>query len=89
MKVNKAEFRAAAADAVARAQTAGRQAAQRIVEATDTALVEVGKAAKQRQRYRATRAAVKTVGKLAIVAGVVVVAAMVARAAKMPLPGRA
>ncbi|HUL02162.1 MAG TPA: hypothetical protein VLV16_02895 [Gemmatimonadales bacterium] len=82
MKMTKTEFKAAAKDAMGRARIAGRLAARRVVDATDAALVEAGKAARQRQRQRAAKTAFKAAGKAALVAGTVVAAALAVRAAR-------
>lgn len=82
MKLANKEFRAVAESAFDRARTAGTEAAHRAVEATDAALIEVGKAAQQRQRRRTAKAAFKVAGKAAVVAGTAVAAAMIVRAAR-------
>jgi len=82
MKPTKKQFKVAAENAFARARTAGTLAAHRAVEATDAALIEVGKAAQQRQRKRTAKAAFKVAGKAALIAGTAVAAAMAVRAAR-------
>ena len=71
MKLNKQQFKATA-----------ENAARRAVEATDAALIQVGKAAQLRQRRRNATAAFKVVGKAALVAGTAVAAALAIRAAR-------
>lgn len=62
-------LRAATERAATRARTAGKNAVQQLAAAADAALVEAGRAAKRRQRSRATKAALRVVGKAAVIAG--------------------
>ncbi len=71
---------AATSQAAARARAAGTKATKRFIAAADAMLVAQGKAAKIRQRKRAVKAALKTAGKTALVAGTAAAAVMAVRA---------
>lgn len=64
-----------------RARSAGRTAKERIVIATDDALVKAGRSARRRQRSRSARSALKVAGKAAIVAGATAASVLAGRAA--------
>jgi len=81
-RMTRKELKAAALFAMARARKAGTIAVERAATATDAALIEVGKAAAQRQRRRNVNVALRVAGKAAMVAGTAVAAAMVVRAAR-------
>jgi len=78
--VTKRILRAVALGAVAAARTAGNRAAQRMVAATDAALVEMDHTAAQRQRTRAMKTALKVAGRAAVIAGTTAAAMMAVRA---------
>jgi len=80
MKTAKATMRVGAAIAVAKARKAALAGIKRLGLAVDAALVEAGRAAKKRQSKRATTRALKTAGKLALVAGTTVATIATARA---------
>jgi len=73
-----------------KAKTRIKRAAKRIAIATDVMLVKAGRAAEERQRGRARKAAVQTTGKIAAVAataGALAVAARLAiRRRRAPAP---
>ena len=77
----KQKLTAATKQVAVRARAAGRRAAQRIVAVSDRVFVTAGDAAKARQRKRAVKAALKTVGKAALVVGTAAATALAARAA--------
>ena len=58
--------------AAAVATVAGKKAARKLALAGDDALVRLGEAARRRQRARQGKAMLKSVGKAALVTGVVV-----------------
>ena len=62
-------------------KAAAKQAARRMAVAADAALVEAGEAAKQRQRGRALKAALKTTGKAVAIAAAAAATIIGARAA--------
>ena len=78
--VTKNILRALALRTAAAARTTGKRAAKRMVAATDAALVEVGRAAAQRQRMRAVKAALHAAGRAAAIAGAGTVTVMAVRA---------
>lgn len=80
MKMTKKALKAVSGQAMARARTAGKGAAQRLAIAADAALVEAGQAAKRRQHSRAVKAALKVVGKAVVIAGTAAATVMAARA---------
>lgn len=61
-------------------QAISKRAAKRMMLAADEMLVEAGRAAKQRQRARALKAAAKAVGRLALMAGATAATTVAARA---------
>ena len=75
--------------AAALATDVGKQAARRVALAADTMLVKLGKAAKKRQRTRKAKAALKTVGKVALVVGAGAVTAVAGKAVLARVNGRA
>ena len=79
--VTRKRISAAVKRVAARARTAGRIGAQRVVVATDAALVKAGAAAKQRQRGRALKAALKTTANAVAIAATTAATLMAARAA--------
>jgi hypothetical protein len=68
--------------ALARARVSGTSAAKRLVVAVDAALVAQGKAARARQRKRAFKAALRTAGRTALLAGAATATVFAARAVK-------
>jgi hypothetical protein len=77
----KQKLTAATKQVAVRARAAGRRAAARIVAAADTVLVTAGDAAKARQRKRGATAALKRIGKAALIAATAAGTAIAARAA--------
>jgi hypothetical protein len=78
--VTKNLLRALAMRAAAAARTTGKRAAQRMVAATDAALVEVGRAAAQRRRTRAVHRVLTAAGKAALFAGTAAATVVAVRA---------
>jgi hypothetical protein len=86
--MTKRELKTATKKAAARAKTAGKVAALKIVDATDEMLAEVGRAAERRQRRRTMTKVLKVAGKAALVAGGATAAAVAVRAGVRRFRGR-
>lgn len=69
MKTTKLALKAGAAVAAAKARKAAARGMKRLAVVVDEALVKAGHAAEKRQSKRAHKATLKTVGKVALVAG--------------------
>lgn len=82
MKINQKHIKAAAIIAIALARKAGKLAIRRAAVVTDAALIDVGKAAQQRQHRRAANVALKVAGQAALLTGAVVGAVFAVRAAR-------
>ena len=72
MKTRRKKIEAGLRSAAEAATAAGKRAAQKLALAGDDALVQLGDAARRRKRARAGKSLLKTVGKAALVTGVVV-----------------
>ena len=67
--MTKGAMKTAAKVAMAKAVTVGAKKIKQFAIATDAALVKAGRAAQLRQRKRATKAVLRTAGKVALIAG--------------------
>jgi hypothetical protein len=76
MKIDRKKIANAARDAM---MSAGKRVKEQVSYAIDAELVAAGKSAKSRQRGRATKKFLKTVGKLAAAAGAVAATMAIAR----------
>jgi len=86
MKITKKNVKTVSELAMARAKVAGKTAASRVVEATDSMLVAAGKAAKHRQRARAVKAGMKIAARAALIAGTAVATVAAVRAIRARKP---
>ncbi len=72
MPIKRKKVEAGIKMAAAAVTVAGKKAARKLALAGDDTLVKLGNAARRRQRARTTKSVLKSVGKLALVAGAVV-----------------